>query len=245
MTASIRCRRRRNGSDASESSDVTAVSVLYSSYSCPHSMRARLALLTARIHCELRNVDPAHLPTAVDRVPLLQLPNGKLIDDSFAIMQWASARRAELALWPSIRVRQQSIENLLRIVDGPFAEATLRYAEAQRSGSPQVLRARGDAEIVLAQLEARLARSGHLVGDRETLADLAALPFIYQFAEVDRTWFDISPYRQLRAWLLQYRGNPAWQQTLCRLAPWRADGQPLYLQVHSDLPDAESRRDSA
>lgn len=236
---------RRNGSDASESSNVTAVSVLYSSYFCPHSMRARLALLTARIHCELRNVDPAHLPTAVDRVPLLQLPNGKLIDDSFAIMQWAIARRSELALWPVIRVRQQSIENLVRIIDGPFADALQHYAEAQRSGSPQVLRARGDAEIVLAQLEARLARSGHLVGDQETLADLAALPFMHQFAETDRTWFDISPYRQLRAWLLQYRDNPAWQQTLRRSAPWRADGQPVFLQIQSDTPDADSQRITA
>lgn len=214
---------------------MTAVCVLYSSYFNPHSMRARLALLTARIHCELRNVDPSHLPTAVDRVPLLQLPNGKLIDDSFAIMQWATVRRAELALWPEARVRQQSIENLVRIVDGPFAEATLRYAEAQRSGNAQVLRARGDAEIVLAQLEARLARSGYLVGDQQTLADLALLPFIYSFAEIDRTWFDVAPYRQLRAWLLSFNDNPAWQQTLRRAAPWRADGQPVYLQTELQL----------
>ncbi|MDB6063486.1 MAG: hypothetical protein JWM78_3589 [Verrucomicrobiaceae bacterium] len=200
-------------------------------------MRARLALLTARIHCELRNVDPAHLPTAVDNVPLLQLPNGKLIDDSFAIMQWSIARRSELALWPTIHVRQQSIENLVRIIDGPFAEATERYADAHRGFSAEVLRARGDAEIVLAQLEARLARSQHLVGDQETVADLAMLPFIYCFAEIDRTWFDISPYRQVRAWLARYNDNPNWQQTLRRAAPWRADGQPVFLMAQRAEPD--------
>jgi glutathione S-transferase len=197
-------------------------------------MRARLALLSARIHCELRNVDPTHYPTAVDRVPLLQLPNGKLIDDSFAIMHWANARRAEQALWPAIRVRQQSIENLVRIIDGPFAEALQHYAAAQASGDPHVIRLRGDAEMVLAQLEARLARSGHLVGDQETLADLAVLPFVHLFAEIDRTWFDISPYRQLRVWLQQYHDNPAWQQTLRRAGLWRADSQPVYLQVAVD-----------
>lgn len=197
-------------------------------------MRARLALLTARTHCELRNVDPAHFPTGVDRVPLLQLPNGKLIEDSFAIMQWANARHAELALWPTIPVRQQSIENLVRIIDGPFAEALRHYAAAQASANPQLIRLRGDAEIVLAQLEARLARSGHLVGDQETLADLAVLPFIHVFAEIDRTWFDVSPYRQLRAWLQQYSDNPVWQQTLRRGGLWRADSQPVYLQVPVD-----------
>lgn len=206
-------------------------------------MRARLALLTGRIHCELRNVDPAHFPTAVDRVPLLQLPNGKLIEDSFAIMQWAIARHAELALWPAIPVRQQSIENLVRIIDGPFAEALQHYAAAQASGDPQLIRLRGDAEIVLAQLEARLARSGHLVGDRETLADLAVLPFVHLFAEIDRTWFDISPYRQLRAWLQQYNDNPVWRQTLRRGGLWRADSQPVYLQVQGD--EAAGNRASA
>ena len=71
---------------------MTAVCVLYSSFSDPHSLRARYALLLAGIHCELREVDPANPPTAVSTVPLLQLPSGKLIDDSFAIAQWASAR---------------------------------------------------------------------------------------------------------------------------------------------------------
>jgi glutathione S-transferase len=208
-------------------------------------MRSRLALLTARIHCELRNVDPARLPTAVDRVPLLQLPNGKLIDNSFAIMQWASARRAELGLWPSIGVRQQSIENLVRIVDGPFAEALQRYAAVLGSGVGQVARVRGDVEIVLAQLEARLARSGHLVGDQETLADLAVLPFIYLFAELDRAWFDASPYRQLRAWLQHFSDYPAWQQTLRRSGLWRAEAQPVYLQMQAQGDTDNSNRVSA
>ena len=131
---------------------MTAVCVLYSSYSCPHSMRARLALLMANIHCELRDVDSLHLPTAVDKVPLLQLPSGKLIDDSFAIAQWSSARKPQLDLWPSVRVCQQSIENLVRIIDGPFYAAIQLYAEAIIKRDPHIKSRRTDAEIVLAQL---------------------------------------------------------------------------------------------
>jgi glutathione S-transferase len=194
-------------------------------------MRARFGLLTARIHCELRDVDAANPPAAVASVPLLQLPSGKLIDDSFAILQWSCARRPELGLWPSVRVRQQSIENLVRIIDGPFIEASRRYAAAVAARDPHAQARRGDAEIFLAQLEARLARKSYLVGDDETLADLAVAPFIQQFADVDRTWFDISPYRQLRAWLGRYRDNPAWQQTLRTAPRWRADGQAVYLEL--------------
>jgi glutathione S-transferase len=164
----------------------------------------------------------------------LQLPNGKLIDDSFAIAQWACAHRPQLDLWPDIRVRQQSIENLVRIIDGPFAAALDGYRRA--SGARQNLvegrDAQGwrfEAEIFLAQLEARLARMGYLVGDRETLADIAVLPFIQQFADLDRTWFDISPYRQLRAWLLRYRDNANWQQATRPVARWQVGAQPIYL----------------
>ena len=210
---------------------MTAVCVLYSSYSCPHSMRARLALLMANIHCELRAVDLLDLPTAVHKVPLLQLPSGKLLDDSFAIAQWASARKPQLELWPAIRVRQQSIENLVRIIDGPFYAALQSYAAASARRDSQVSTYRGDAEIVLAQLEARLARKEYLVGDQETLADIAALPFIHCFTEIDRQWFDASPYRHVQRWLLRYADTLAWQLALRSTPRWRAGAQAVYLSA--------------
>ncbi len=212
---------------------MTAVCVLYSHFSDPHSARARFAMLLAGIHCELREVDPDHPPTAVTRVPLLQLPSGKLIDDSFAIAQWASARKPQLGLWPSVRVRQQSIENLVNIIDGPFASACHLYARAAASRQPTAMNRRSDAEIFLAQLEARLSRKPFLVGDEETLADVALLPFIHWFADIDRTWFDVSPYRQLRAWLGSYRDNPHWQQTLRSVPRWRPDALPVFLDTNA------------
>lgn len=203
--------------------------VLYSTTSCPHSARARLALLYARVRCELRDIDA---PGAGSAVPSLQLPDGTRLDASLDIMRWAAARRPELQLWPDIPVRQQSIENLVRIIDGPFAEACELYRRSPQATGRRDYRA--EAEIFIAQLEARLARMAYLVGDRETLADLAILPFIHQFAEADRTWFDISPYRRLRAWLLGYRDNPFWQQALCAAPAWREGAEPVYLELPRD-----------
>jgi glutathione S-transferase len=223
---------------------MTAVSVLYGDSAEPHSLRAKLALLMVGMHCEWREVSPEALPPAVDTLPLLQLPSGKLLDSSFAIAQWACAHRPQLELWPRVRVRQQSIENLVRIIDGPFAAALLGYrraAAARRQPGAQPLvdgrdaaAWRFEAEIFLAQLEARLARVPYLVGDSETLADLAVLPFIHCFAEADRTWFDVSPYRQLRAWLMRYREHSCWQQAVRPAPRWRAGAQPVYLQLSSE-----------
>jgi glutathione S-transferase len=222
-----------------------AVPILYSNTSDPLAMRARLALLCTGIRCELREVDPARKPAqllALSRrgaLPLLQLADDKLFDDSLAIMRWAAAMRPELGLWPELRVRQQAIENLVRIIDGPFAEASHRYGHPASFPGRHALDHRAEAEIFLAQLEARLARVGSLVGEHETLADLAILPFIHQFAEVDRTWFDISPYRQLRAWLARYRDNPHWQQCQQSFPLWQPGAEPRYLEP------AGSRRASA
>lgn len=230
---------------------MTAVSVLYSDGTDPHSLRARLMLLVAGLHCELREVDHATLPAAVEAVPLLQLPSGKLLDDSFAIAQWAVTHRPALELWPRVRVRQQSIENLVRIIDGPFAAALTGYRTAMArqttagagplAAGPDAVAWRFEAEIFLAQLEARLARMSYLVGDTETLADLAVLPFIHCFAAADRTWFDVAPYRQLRAWLVRYRDHAGWQQALRTVPRWQAGAQPIYLH----LPGGQRYNDAA
>lgn len=208
-----------------------AIPVLYSCAPEPHSLRARLALLCAGLRSELREIDPDSPPVPLPAVPLLQLPSGKLLDNSAAILRWAMERRPELGLWPDSRVRQQSIDNLILANDGPFAQALSNYREAARLlvRSPRDFRT--EAEIFLAQLEARLARTGHLVGDSESLADIAILPFIHDFAEIDRDWFDSSPYLALRGWLNRYRNNPLWQQALQHVPRWYPGAEPRYLDT--------------
>jgi len=218
---------------------MTAMSILYSRSDCPHCARARLALLRCEVPCELRELAPSVLPAGVQAVPSLWLADGARLEDSLAILHWAAARRPELQLWPDIRVRQQSIENLVRIIDGPFAQASASYQRMPQPGRADRRDYRAEAEIFLAQLEARLARMPYLVGDRETLADLAILPFIQCFADVDRTWFDISPYRRLRAWLAGYRDDPQWRRAQWQAPLWQQDAPP------TSLLDGDSRRASA
>lgn len=204
------------------------VPVLYSSSHCAHSLRARLALLYARLRCEIREIDPLNPLPSVDELPLLQLP-GRLLANSRDIAHWAIGRRPELGLWPDNRVRQQSIDNLIDTIDNPFASASYYYQHAVSYPSRSREHYRTEAEIFLAQLEARIARMGFLVGAEETLADIAILPFVYLFADVDRTWFDGSPYLALRTWLDRYAHNPLWQQCLEPVPLWHPGDEPFYL----------------
>jgi len=204
------------------------VPVLYSSSHDAHSLRVRLAFLYAHLRCEIREIDPENPLPAVATLPLLQLP-GRLIDNSLEMTRWALSRRPGLQLWPESRVRRQSIDNLIATVDGPFHEAYQAYEKAGHVPNRSRDHFRMQAEIFLAQLEARIARMGYLVGNEETLADITVLPFIYMFAEVDRDWFDRSPYLALRQWLERYNYNPLWTQCCESIPYWRPGAEPFYL----------------
>ena len=72
--------------------------VLYSFRRCPYAMRARLAIHYSRIKVELREValrnKPEEMLTISEKgtVPVLQLPDGKVLDESRDIMTWALAK---------------------------------------------------------------------------------------------------------------------------------------------------------
>ena len=53
-------------------------------------------------------------------------------------------------------------------------------------------------------LERRLEQHGQLLRDRISLADMAVMPFVRQFANTDRDWFDAQRLPCLQAWLEQH-----------------------------------------
>ena len=69
--------------------------ILYSFRRCPYAMRARLALKYAGITVELREIDLKEPPEALMAIsqeaiaPVLQLADGRVIDGSWEIAQWA------------------------------------------------------------------------------------------------------------------------------------------------------------
>ena len=69
--------------------------VLYSFRRCPYAIRARMALAVAGMAVELREVLLRDKPEAMlevsakGTVPVLQLPDGRVIDESLEVMDWA------------------------------------------------------------------------------------------------------------------------------------------------------------
>jgi glutathione S-transferase len=174
--------------------------ILYSFRRCPYAIRARMALAVSGTECEVREVKlrdkPAALIAASPKatVPVLVLPDGRVIDESLDIVRWALARN-DPEDWLA-----GDDSGLIAANDGPFKHHLDRYKYPERHGSdPEEHRAAG--LDLLSALEARLTEHAWLCGDRRSLTDAAIMPFVRQFAAVDRAWFDVQPLAGVQRWL--------------------------------------------
>lgn len=196
--------------------------ILYSFRRCPYAIRARSAVVASGIAVELREIvlrdKPAALLAASPKatVPVLVLPDGRVIDQSLAIMHWALATADPLD-WLA-----GEDTDLIATNDGAFKHHLDRYKYADRHGADP-LEHRAAATAILADLDTRLAATGHLAGPRVTLTDIAILPFVRQFAQTDRAWFDTLPLPALHDWLGRYLASPLFAAVMPKFAPWQPD----------------------
>ena len=201
--------------------------ILYSFRRCPYAMRARMALRIAGIPCRLREVVLRDKPQEMldispkGTVPVLQRNDGAVLDESLDIMRWALEEHdPEGWLAPALGTLSE-VDELIAMNDGDFKHHLDRYKYANRydGADPEVHR-RG-AEIFLSQLETRLQSQDALFGARWCLADAAIGPFVRQFANADRAWFDAAPYPRLQRWLGGFLDDPRFTAIMAKHAQWK------------------------
>lgn len=213
---------------------MSALPILYSFRRCPYAMRARMALWVAGITVELREVKLADKPPELAEaspkatVPILVLADGTVIDESIAIMRWA-LHKNDPEGWLAGDDAAQIDRN-----DGPFKHNLDRYKYPTRypdetKGDDDAFRLhhRGEGFAILRELDTRLADRKQLSGDKRTLADIALFPFIRQFANTDRAWFDAQDMPNLQQWLEGHLGSDLFKAVMPKFAPWKAGDEPI------------------
>ena len=194
--------------------------VLYSFRRCPYAMRARMALLVSQQSCELREVALRAKPvemiaaSAKATVPVLVLPDGRVIEESLDIMRWALAQ-GDPEDWLGADDLALVAEN-----DGPFKQHLDRYKYPDRHGSDPVEH-RTMAIEFLASLEARLGERPNLSRATRGFTDIAIMPFVRQFAATDQRWFEAQSLARLKAWLARHQESPLFLQAMLRVPPWQ------------------------
>jgi len=183
------------------------MNTLYSFRRCPYAMRARMALRYAGVPVEIVEVSLKDKPAQMlalspkGTVPVLNA-DGVVIDESLQIMRWALAQNdpddwllagdSFAALW---------MEKLIEGNDQIFKSALNRYKYAERYPERPMEAYRAEGALFLQKLDELLEGRDYLLADHPSLADIALLPFVRQFAHVDREWFAQTPYIRLQAWL--------------------------------------------
>ena len=191
-----------------------AETVLYSFRRCPYAMRARLALLISETSFELREVKLSAKPPEMlaaspkGTVPVLVLPD-RVIDERIDIMRWALGRN-DPEHWLG-----GDDKALITANDGAFKYHLDRTKYPERHDSVPVEHRKAAVDL-LAPLEERLSRQPWLCGATRSLTDAALMPFVRQFAAIDRAWFDAQPLPAVQRWLNEQLASPLFERVMAR-----------------------------
>ena len=208
--------------------------VLYSFRRCPYAMRARMALLSSGVVCELREVALRSKPAAMlaispkGTVPVLQLPDGQVLEQSLDIMLWALQRHDPenwLAASDTLHAEQLT---LIGECDGAFKAHLDRYKYPNRYDLPDGLAHRAQGSVFLAELDGKLAGTSFLAGSTWGLPDAAIAPFVRQWAHTDPAWFSAQPWPALQAWINAWESSDSFETLMHKYAPWRAGNAPVW-----------------
>jgi glutathione S-transferase len=218
-----------------------ALPVLYSFRRCPYAIRARLSIAVSGVGVELREVVLRDKPKAfLEASPSATVPclvtgseadSGavavagersvpSVIDESLDIMIWALEHNDPEA-W--LNMPEAGREWIARC-DGPFKQALDRTKYAPRYPEADPEDERGRAHAFLSDLDSAL--QGEWIFARPTLADFAILPFVRQFAFIDKQRFDAQPWPRLKPWLERFLGSMRFESVMRKYPQWHAGDEP-------------------
>ena len=185
--------------------------ILYSFRRCPYAMRARMSIVREDYAVELREVvlrdRPDHMMDISPKgtVPVLLLPDGTVIEESLEIMQhvldWGLSE--EEAQWVARN-------------DEEFKFHLDRYKYPNRYDDVDKVEHRTLASAYLSDLDARLGEGSAFAPQ---LND-ALFPFVRQFANHDRDWFDVQPWANVHAWLAEHLDSEEFKRCMKKEKQW-------------------------
>ena len=208
--------------------------ILYSLRNCPYAMRARLAIFKAKQAVLLRDLVLSNKPAAMiavspkGTVPVLVLANGTVIEESLEVMLWALQQTDPDGLLHC--QKEGALPAMLLLInefDNDFKISLEAYKCAKRYQEDNVTQCRAVCQQYIQQLEQRLTEHTFLMSDKESLADIALIPFIRQFARVERQWYLQSPYPMVRRWLNSYLQSPVFTKVMAKHPLWADEPQDV------------------
>jgi glutathione S-transferase len=204
-------------------------------------MRARLGILLAKQPVMLRAIDLRHKPPEMlaaspkGTVPVLVIDDTgnpdqpTVIDESLDIMLWAlNLSDPDNLLYSDEPDQLPSMLSLISRFDNEFKKHLENYKSAKRYHEDSKTDYRQQCEGFIVELDNRLSKHTYLMGDKPSLVDYAVLPYIRQFARVERQWYIQTPYPHLQHWLKHHLTSQLFSKAMIKHPLW-LDHQQSFL----------------
>lgn len=198
-------------------------------------MRGRLALHASGVPYEhrelvLRDKPEAFLQTSPKgTVPVFVTYAGAVLEQSLDLMFWA-LRENDPENW--LKPATETLESAAALIaqnDGDFKYHLDRYKYSNRYDGVDRLEHRARGETFIRALEERLRIGEWLSGPRACIADYAIAPFIRQFANTDREWFDAQDWPGVHRWLARILDSERFKTIMKKYPLWTPDAPQIYI----------------
>ena len=204
------------------------IPILYSFRRCPYAMRARLAIYVSNIKVQLReillrNKAPEFLlASAKGTVPVL-ITQKEVIEESLDIMVW-SLKQEDPEHWLNMPTEGY---NWISRNDGPFKKALDHTKYSTRFPDLDAKLERAKALEFLTDLNLQIGNSKWMFGKNCSLADMALLPFIRQFSNIDSHWFYSQNLPNVQKWLNYFLETNHFLQIMKKYSIWTSNSPPI------------------
>ena len=215
--------------------------ILYSFRRCPYAMRARIAIKLCNIKVELREVLLKKIPNEMSQispkstVPVLLLPNGKVLEESIDIMDWAFNNNDLKNILDSKNKNITITTELLKLFDTDFKfhldryKYFTRYINEKNVKNPE--HHRDKCLNILSNIEKILQdnRTSWIFEEEPSYLDIAILPFIRQYRIANIKWFDSEmPMSNVKHWVHRFLEWDTFENIMIKYVLWEDSKELIY-----------------
>ena len=133
---------------------------------------------------------------------------------------------------------KQRSDELIEECDTTFKHHLDRYKYPNRYEGIDAISSRDAAVKILEKWNGYLADHANLLSEQPSLADYATFPFVRQFANVDRDWFDDLALPHLQIWLERHLSSKIFTDIMIKQKPWKPEDELLIFPQEANLEQA-------
>lgn len=184
-------------------------------------MRARLAVQSSGMSVQLREIvlsekAPEFLASSPKGTVPVLVSGKKVIEESLDIMSWALSQ-SDPEAW--LKIPDVGYDWISRN-DGQFKAALDHIKYSSHFSNLNLNRERETAAKFLNDLDLLIADSSWMFGENCSLSDMAILPFVRQFYNIDNEWFNAQGWQNLHRWLISFLGSTRFSSIMAKYDKW-------------------------